>query len=276
MGLIRPKICPLRGCRYSYTNCFFIIFLSLKEVPVQSASAVPTDAPGQVPPVVSFSNDEATIPLMAQPVPEKEAPSSPPNTVDTDSKSKVAPPPAPSPLKAPGKKKSSPKPRKKPAPRKKTTKKKAAQKTKSPLFPNDFWQRFSFWRFLVCSFPWGSLWSSRWAMQPENFQERDSCRTCCPLPWGSRGLVLILALVLVGWYRLRSWLNPRFLFLPAALAILLALTAGALSLRGDFFFAFSQFRMLVGGREEAARVTLTHQVFAAYRRFEAVQEEENH
>ncbi|MDD2467191.1 MAG: transglycosylase SLT domain-containing protein [Desulfobulbus sp.] len=94
-----------------------------------------------------------------------------------------------------------------------------------------------------------------------------------PFTLGVTGLIGTTALLLLGWFRLRRWIRPRFLFLPPALALLLALSIGGLTLRGDFFFAFSQFRILVGGKEEAARATLTHQIFAAYRRLDATQEQ---
>ena len=94
-----------------------------------------------------------------------------------------------------------------------------------------------------------------------------------PFTLGVTGLIVVSALLLLGWLQLRRWIRPRFLFLPPALALALALTIGGLTLRGDFFFAFSQFRILVGGKEEAARVTLTHQIYAAYRRLDAVQEQ---
>ena len=59
--------------------------------------------------------------------------------------------------------------------------------------------------------------------------------------------------------------------MPALIALILALATGSMTLRGDFFFAFNQFRILVGGREEAGLATLTHQVYAAYRRLDATQ-----
>ena len=94
-----------------------------------------------------------------------------------------------------------------------------------------------------------------------------------PFTLGVTALIVVTATLLLGWLRLRRWVRPRFLFLPPALALVLALSVGGLTLRGDFFFAFSQFRILVGAKEEAARVTLTHQIFAAYRRLDAVQEQ---
>jgi hypothetical protein len=94
-----------------------------------------------------------------------------------------------------------------------------------------------------------------------------------PFTLGVTGLIVTAALLLLGWLRLRQWIRQRFLLAPAALALLLALGVGGLALRGDFFFAISQFRVLVGGKEEAARVTLTHQVYAAYRRLDNAQEQ---
>lgn len=88
------------------------------------------------------------------------------------------------------------------------------------------------------------------------------------------GLILFCALFLIGWFRLRRWLLNYFVFLPAALALALSFTIGGISLQGECFFAISQFRVLVGGKEEAARVTLTHQVYAAYRRFNMTQEQQ--
>ncbi len=209
---------------------------------------------------------------MAQSVPEKEIPSSIPNTIDADGESKVSSPPSQNPPKSPSKQKPSQKPRKKTATRKKTTKKKARSKNKKPSISKRLLATLLLLEIFGLLFSLGISVVVALGYATEEFSGTGFFSHLLPFALGVTGLVLVLALVLVGWYRLRSWLRPRFLFLPAALAILLALSAGALSLRGDLYFAFSQFRMLVGGREEAARVTLTHQVFAAYRRFEAAQE----
>lgn len=92
-----------------------------------------------------------------------------------------------------------------------------------------------------------------------------------PFTLGVLGLIVVIALLLIGWLRLRRWLGEKKLYLPAVLAMILALISGVMTVRGDFLFAFSQFRILVGGKEEAGRVNLTHQVFAAYRRLDAAQ-----
>jgi hypothetical protein len=107
-----------------------------------------------------------------------------------------------------------------------------------------------------------------------SFSGTDFFSHLLPFTLGVAGLIIATSLLLLGWLRLRRWIRPRFLFLPPTMALVLALTIGGLTLRGDFYFAFSQFRTLVGGKEEAARVTLTHQVFAAYRRLDAIQEQQ--
>lgn len=92
-----------------------------------------------------------------------------------------------------------------------------------------------------------------------------------PFTLGVLGLILTGVLLLLGWLWLRRWLRQKKIFLPAIVALTLAMIVGIMTLRGDFFFAFNQFRILVGGREEAGRVTLAHQVFAAYRRLDTAQ-----
>jgi len=104
-----------------------------------------------------------------------------------------------------------------------------------------------------------------------NFSGPDLLAHLLPFTLGILALILANALLLVGWLRLRLWLRRRKTFLPAAIALFLALIAGTMTIRGDFFFAFNQFRILVGGKEEAGRATLTHQVFAAYRRLDTAQ-----
>jgi hypothetical protein len=87
-----------------------------------------------------------------------------------------------------------------------------------------------------------------------------------PFTLGVIGLIVTVALLMIGWWWLRRQLSKKYFFLPAALALTLALIIGGFALKGDFFWAFGQFRILIGGKEEAGRVTLAHQVYAAYRR----------
>jgi hypothetical protein len=92
-----------------------------------------------------------------------------------------------------------------------------------------------------------------------------------PFTLGIIGLIVTAALLLIGWLWLRRRLHEKYFFLPATLALVLALIIGGFALKGDFFWAYGQFRILVGGKEETSRVTLTHQVYAAYRRHDPVQ-----
>ncbi|MCL1980312.1 MAG: lytic transglycosylase domain-containing protein, partial [Proteobacteria bacterium] len=103
------------------------------------------------------------------------------------------------------------------------------------------------------------------------FSGTDFFSHLLPFSLGVLGLILTGVLLLTGWMRLRRWLRQKFFLLPALIALALALPFGIMALNGNFFFAFNQFRILVGGKEEASRATLAHQVFAAYRRLDPVQ-----
>lgn len=94
-----------------------------------------------------------------------------------------------------------------------------------------------------------------------------------PFAGGILALIVLTALLLSGWQRLRTWLRQRSPHYPPAIAITLAvaLTIGCFVARDRFIQAFGYYRTLVGGREEAGRVTLAHQVYAAYRRLETAQ-----
>jgi hypothetical protein len=165
-----------------------------------------------------------------------------------------------------------PVPAKKPRPRKKSTRKK--KPSKKPPIPG---RRIV---LLAALEALGLLFSLLTAVvvvlgsAAGRYSGTDFFSHLLPFTLGVTGLILIATLLLLGWLRLRRWLHQRFVFAPAALAIVLALGVGSLALRGEFFFAISQFRILVGGKEEAARVTLTHQVYAAYRRLDNVQEQQ--
>lgn len=106
------------------------------------------------------------------------------------------------------------------------------------------------------------------------FSGSDLFAHLLPFTLGVGAMILVLALFIVAWLRLRRWLQPRWPFMPAVLAFILAVVIGAISLRGDCLLAMNQFRILVGGKEEAARVSLTHQIFAAYRRFDLAKEQQ--
>lgn len=93
------------------------------------------------------------------------------------------------------------------------------------------------------------------------------------LPFAIGILLLIVgsALLLIGWWKLRRWLQSRAVILSPILAVGLALVVGWFATHNHFAQAFGHFRLLVGGKQEAGRVTLAHQVYAAYRRYDRAQ-----
>lgn len=87
-----------------------------------------------------------------------------------------------------------------------------------------------------------------------------------PFAGGVVLLVLAAALLLIVWWQARRWLSERLRYLPAATAVALALSCVWFVLHDGYTPVFTHFRTLVGGKQEAERVTLAHQVYAAYRR----------
>lgn len=90
-----------------------------------------------------------------------------------------------------------------------------------------------------------------------------------PFAAGILGCVVVTAVLLLAWRRLRARLQVWWPPLPAAVAITLALAVALLVRQGHFVETFGYYRELVGGKVEAGRLTLAHQVYAAYRRMEA-------
>lgn len=92
-----------------------------------------------------------------------------------------------------------------------------------------------------------------------------------PFAVGVVGLVLAAAALLIGWWKLRTRLRALSALLPPMLAVGLALMTGWFAIQDEFAPAYGHFRALVGGKQEAARVALAHQVYAAYRRHDTAQ-----
>jgi hypothetical protein len=93
------------------------------------------------------------------------------------------------------------------------------------------------------------------------------------LPFAIGVLALIFAAtgLLMGWWKLRKWLQGKSSLGAPILSIGFALVMGWLSMQDQFAQARGHFRTLVGGKQEAGRVTLAHQVYAAYRRYDSAQ-----
>lgn len=82
------------------------------------------------------------------------------------------------------------------------------------------------------------------------------------------GLVVVTAVFLIGWWQFRKKLQDRSLLLPASLSVSIALVMLGFVLFGQFSRGLDHFRALVGGRQEDRRITVAHQVYAAYRRLD--------
>ncbi len=89
------------------------------------------------------------------------------------------------------------------------------------------------------------------------------------------GMVLVLAVVLFLafklWMKIRTPLVRRSVYLPALTAVVVALGTGWFSSGREFHRDLVNLRLLVGGVQEAERTTLSHQVYAAYRRTDLAQ-----
>lgn len=80
------------------------------------------------------------------------------------------------------------------------------------------------------------------------------------------GFGLGSALLLKLWLPARKWIGARIVFLPAALSLGIAGGAGWFATQNPFSHDLRNLRALVGGVEEAGRMSLAHQVYASYRR----------
>ncbi len=88
------------------------------------------------------------------------------------------------------------------------------------------------------------------------------------LPFAAAVLILTLIsmLFLIGWWMLRNRLRLYSEYLTPLLSVSLVLVFTGFASNDRFTFAYGNFRTLVGGKEEAGRMTIAHQVYAAYRR----------
>lgn len=93
-------------------------------------------------------------------------------------------------------------------------------------------------------------------------------RSHLPFAAGIIGFIIVAVMVSGLWLRARRWLLARSVFLPLVLVLGLVLMIGLFVPPEMFSRAFLYYRVLVGGKEEAARTAIAHQVYAAYRRLE--------
>ncbi len=92
-----------------------------------------------------------------------------------------------------------------------------------------------------------------------------------PFAIGVLALILATSAFFIGWWKLRNWLQSHSALLTPMLSVSLALLIAWFVTHDQFTLAYGNFRTLVGGKEEAGRMTISHQVYAAYRRHDATQ-----
>ena len=102
------------------------------------------------------------------------------------------------------------------------------------------------------------------------FSGTDFIHSLLPFAAGILGLIVITSILLSVWRSIRKWLQQKSPQLPPAVMLGLTILVCGFIPHGNFTQAFGYYRTLVGGKEEAGRVVLAHQVYAAYRRLDIV------
>lgn len=92
-----------------------------------------------------------------------------------------------------------------------------------------------------------------------------------PFAGGILILMLLASVFVLGWWRLRKRFNAEKSRWIPVMALVVAALPGWYVMQDGFGAAYANFRLLVGGSGEAGRLTLAHQVYAGYRRFETLQ-----
>lgn len=92
-----------------------------------------------------------------------------------------------------------------------------------------------------------------------------------PFALGVLALILVAALLLLGWWKLRKYCQRKSIYAAPVIASCLALVMLWFSMQDSFIQGLAHYRTLVGGKSEASKVTLAHQVYAAYRRLDQAQ-----
>jgi hypothetical protein len=98
------------------------------------------------------------------------------------------------------------------------------------------------------------------------FAGGDTWGSLVPFAGSVLGLIVAGAVLLLGWIRLRRPLAERARWLPALLALCVAAGAAWFVRQPSFHDEIGSLRAVMGGAEAAARATVAHQVYAAYRR----------
>jgi hypothetical protein len=84
-------------------------------------------------------------------------------------------------------------------------------------------------------------------------------------------LIVLTAVLLIGWWQLRKRLQQLWIPLPSITAFVFTCGIISILMLGQFNHGFENFRNLVGGRQEDRKIALAHQIYASYRRYDQMQ-----
>ncbi len=87
-----------------------------------------------------------------------------------------------------------------------------------------------------------------------------------PFSIGVVALIMFASVFSIGWWRFRKRLQFHSELLPPILSLSFALLITWSIFHGQLTLAYGNFRTLIGSKEEAGRMAIAHQVYAAYRR----------
>ncbi len=103
------------------------------------------------------------------------------------------------------------------------------------------------------------------------FEGTELIRHLLPFLISVFGISLGLAICLVIWWKFRRKLIKHWVLLPSLLAAAIAIGTVLFMRQECYYLAISQLRTMIGGKSEANRATVAHQVYATYRRHNGTQ-----
>lgn len=156
---------------------------------------------------------------------------------------------------------------KKPRPRRQS--KRQTRKRKNKLSHTRLWFTVLEFLSLTVTAAIGTLLALGYFAQ--QFSGSDFYTNLLPFAAGIVSLVVVAALGLLLWSQLRKHLIVFAWILPSLLAMGLAAGSARLASQTDYLAAFKHLRSLVGGKQQVRSETLAHQIYAAYRRYDAEQ-----
>jgi Transglycosylase SLT domain len=152
---------------------------------------------------------------------------------------------------------------------KRTPRKRSQRKPANTVPPHSFRQKLFFIMIETLSFAAIAIYAIVVVLGNAGnwFSGTSFLGSLLPFAAGVMALIMASTIFLITWWKLRDYLKTHTEVLIPVTAIGLVLAIALISGQDMPSQSISQFRTLVGGKEEASRVTLNHQVFAAYRRY---------